>query len=325
MTTITIEALMSEAPRLHAHALNRLSDHHHAEDLVQETLLTAWRKRDTFDGRSTLRTWLTGIMKFKILDHHRATARVPTSNPAEAPVSADGWGSDPMDRLFDRHGSWKIDPNYGMELLAEAPDSPLPPVRGPRLGAALHGAPARAAAAALFPARGGQHDRARGRRRRRCHRRQCRRAPHPGAASTASLPSASSHHAMTTSSPPPPPRLSYRLMHAVMWPLLTPLRMSCRPSACACTVSSVASAARCQNSLKSCTISSAAAGIIQSRKTAGQSCHLKHALPSARHFRTKHISRMAHDLVRSTSDHTLKIPPGTKRLVHAGRTRERNR
>lgn len=123
MTTITIEDLMSEAPRLHAQALSRLSDHHHAEDLVQETLLTAWRKRETFDGRSTLGTWLTGIMKFKILDHHRASTRAPTSNPAETPVNADGWGADPVDRLFDRHGSWKIDPNYGMELLAEAPDT----------------------------------------------------------------------------------------------------------------------------------------------------------------------------------------------------------
>lgn len=40
---------------------------------------------------------------------------------------------------------------------------------------------------------------------------------------------------MTTSSPPPPPRLSYRLMHAVMWPLLTPLRMSCRHFAQLCS------------------------------------------------------------------------------------------
>ncbi len=123
MTIITIEALMNEAPRLHAHALSRLSDHHHAEDLVQETLLTAWRKRDTFDGRSTLCSWLIGIMKFKILDHFRRAGRAPTSRPADITPDQENWGGDPLDKLFDRQGSWKIDPSYGMELLAEAPDS----------------------------------------------------------------------------------------------------------------------------------------------------------------------------------------------------------
>ena len=40
---------------------------------------------------------------------------------------------------------------------------------------------------------------------------------------------------MTASTPPPPPRYSYRLLHAVMWPLLTPLRMSCRHFAQLCS------------------------------------------------------------------------------------------
>jgi RNA polymerase sigma-70 factor (ECF subfamily) len=34
---------------------------HEAEDLVQETLLRAWRGRDSFEGRSSLRTWLYRI------------------------------------------------------------------------------------------------------------------------------------------------------------------------------------------------------------------------------------------------------------------------
>jgi RNA polymerase sigma-70 factor (ECF subfamily) len=122
MDTITPDSLMVEAQRLYAHAYQRLGDHQHAQDIVQETLITAWRKRESFDGRSALSTWLTGIMKFKILDHLRSVKRTPTAHPTENPTDEENWGTDPMDRLFDASGVWKIDPSYGMELLAASPD-----------------------------------------------------------------------------------------------------------------------------------------------------------------------------------------------------------
>lgn len=122
MNSITPDTLMAEAQRLYAHAYQRLQDHQHAQDIVQETLIIAWRKRESFDGRSSLSTWLTGIMKFKILDFLRSANRTPTDQPAEAPPSAENWGTDPMDALFDPRGAWKIDPNHGMDLLAAAPD-----------------------------------------------------------------------------------------------------------------------------------------------------------------------------------------------------------
>lgn len=60
---------------LYRFALARVDDTHVAEDLVQETLLGAWRSREHFDGRSTLRTWLVGILRRKLADHFRKAGR----------------------------------------------------------------------------------------------------------------------------------------------------------------------------------------------------------------------------------------------------------
>lgn len=42
-----------------------------AEDLVQETLLSAYKAMDGFKGTSTEKTWLTAILKNKIIDYYR--------------------------------------------------------------------------------------------------------------------------------------------------------------------------------------------------------------------------------------------------------------
>lgn len=49
-----------------------------AEDLVQDTLLAAWEGRSRFRGGSTVRTWLTGILRFKVIDHLRRRGRERT-------------------------------------------------------------------------------------------------------------------------------------------------------------------------------------------------------------------------------------------------------
>ena len=50
-----------------------------AEDLVQETLLAAWRGLDGFAEQASVRTWLYRIATNRSLDALRASARRPQS------------------------------------------------------------------------------------------------------------------------------------------------------------------------------------------------------------------------------------------------------
>ncbi len=52
-------------------AILRVKDEDVAADLVQDTFLSALKARDGFRGGSTLRTWLIGILKHKIVDYYR--------------------------------------------------------------------------------------------------------------------------------------------------------------------------------------------------------------------------------------------------------------
>ncbi|HKI44238.1 MAG TPA: sigma-70 family RNA polymerase sigma factor [Balneolales bacterium] len=56
---------------LFRYALIRVSDRGMAEDLVQETFLAALKSYSTFDRNSSIRTWLTGILRHKVMDHFR--------------------------------------------------------------------------------------------------------------------------------------------------------------------------------------------------------------------------------------------------------------
>ena len=59
-------------------ALMRVSDYGTAEDLVQEAFLSGWNGRHHFRGDCSERTWLTGILRNKVIDHYRKTGRRPS-------------------------------------------------------------------------------------------------------------------------------------------------------------------------------------------------------------------------------------------------------
>jgi RNA polymerase sigma-70 factor, ECF subfamily len=88
------------------YATARLRDGMQAEEVVQEALLAALAGIDSFAGDATLRTWLTAILKFKIIDLQRDLIRDRNHfvSTAHEDDSADPeW----LDRQFDASGHWQ--------------------------------------------------------------------------------------------------------------------------------------------------------------------------------------------------------------------------
>ncbi len=70
-----------------------------AEDAVQETLLAALSAQHRYAGDASPRTWLTGILKHKIVDQIRRQVR-------EVELPRDEEGEEAVDRLFHQDGHW---------------------------------------------------------------------------------------------------------------------------------------------------------------------------------------------------------------------------
>lgn len=112
-----LRALWDEhAAPLLAYAMRLTGDRGRAEDVVQETLLKAWRNRDRIDAsRESLRPWLLTIAHRVAIDAHRARQARPPEVGDEAllAVAVD----DDIDRALE---TW---------LIAEALASLTPPHR----------------------------------------------------------------------------------------------------------------------------------------------------------------------------------------------------
>jgi RNA polymerase sigma-70 factor (ECF subfamily) len=88
------------ADYLYAFAIVRVNDEELAKDLVQETFLAALQRSHAFEGKSSERTWLTAILKNKIVDVYRKKS----SGLKQVELSV----SEPVEEFFHtEHGHWK--------------------------------------------------------------------------------------------------------------------------------------------------------------------------------------------------------------------------
>ncbi len=97
------------ADALYSYTLPRVNDAALAEDLVQETFLSAWKARDGFKGDASEKSWLFTIIKNKIIDHYRKKAKdivQPISDKDSSDVffdEAEHWTKE------DKPAEWGID------------------------------------------------------------------------------------------------------------------------------------------------------------------------------------------------------------------------
>ncbi len=95
------------ADPLYGFALLRVTDAAVAEELVQETFLAALAafKNDNFSGRSSIQSWLTGILKHKIMDYFRKKYR-NSAHPFDDIREED------IGDFFDARGNWRVKPSH---------------------------------------------------------------------------------------------------------------------------------------------------------------------------------------------------------------------
>ena len=89
---------------LYSWAFYKTSSKETAEDLVQETLLSAFKAFDNFRVGSNPKTWLSTILNNKIIDYYRASNTTKSINQTEL------LGNKLDDENFNADGVWNVNP-----------------------------------------------------------------------------------------------------------------------------------------------------------------------------------------------------------------------
>lgn len=83
------------ADALYGFCIVRVNNQILAEDIVQETFLSAWKARETYNAVATEKNWLYAICKNKIIDHYRKKGTTISTETEES------------DTYFDNEDHWK--------------------------------------------------------------------------------------------------------------------------------------------------------------------------------------------------------------------------
>lgn len=83
------EWVKNYADYLYNHAMYRTRNSALAEDLVQDTFVSAFKGKDNFKGTASEKTWLVTILKNKIIDHYRKASTRKQINVSQMGDAAD--------------------------------------------------------------------------------------------------------------------------------------------------------------------------------------------------------------------------------------------
>ncbi len=106
MNADVLKALETQRGYLLRVARLQLRDAALAEDVVQDTLAAALTAQAGFSGKSSVKTWLTGILKHKIVDAIRKRQREPVA----ASALDDEADLEDFEGLFRDNGAWQAPP-----------------------------------------------------------------------------------------------------------------------------------------------------------------------------------------------------------------------
>jgi RNA polymerase sigma-70 factor, ECF subfamily len=111
-------------------ALLRVGDEAKAEDLIQETFLAALQSKESFAGRSSVRSWLIGILKHKIADSFRKESRekrakeeLEVDDGIHEPFGIFCWAKGFGPKLWDRDPHQALEEKRFLKVIEECLDN----------------------------------------------------------------------------------------------------------------------------------------------------------------------------------------------------------